>query len=78
MERARWRAVCGICALTKSGPTRAEVVFALERHRRVSGHIPWKLGVVEPPAPPGEESPGGRPLHPQPRDAQPLEPCRGG
>jgi hypothetical protein len=43
MDQALWAAICQTCQFTKSGPTRAEVVFAMEKHSRWTGHIPWEV-----------------------------------
>ena len=53
MEQTRWTVVCGTCQYTKSGPDRADVLFAIEKHSRLWGHIPWEITKAEPRAPSG-------------------------
>ena len=48
MNAMAWAGVCKACGFTKAGPTRAEVVFAIEKHARFTGHLAWDVTKVQP------------------------------
>jgi len=51
MYQPAWAAICRICQYTKSAPTRDEVVFAIEKHSRLTGHVHWEVVKPTPRAP---------------------------
>ncbi|HTU01265.1 MAG TPA: hypothetical protein VMG58_05595 [Candidatus Sulfotelmatobacter sp.] len=47
MDGAGWVSICTACGFAKAAATRAEVVFAIEKHARFTGHPAWDVHKVK-------------------------------